>query len=155
MLAINPEQFGGFSFDQLKQAMADHREVFASFNVQFKANKEFIWAEWVAKKSPLKVHVFTLHNNEEGLNKGIFKILRILEEHKVVDGFQVENEDAETYAYESFEILDLASALSAYLEAIKLEPDHQWYINIIGPDDIEEPSYVSGVAEFDLDNAPI
>lgn len=156
-MEINPSQFGGHNFRELLSEMLQGRAVEADFGLIFKPVEQCIFLKFqtdeTGQRSPSDIASFNL--NEEGLKKTIINGFEVLRDYDAIDGFQVENEYMETFEYASFEVLNLELALQGLVDARKQEPDSDWYINIIGKGDVEDPSLVVGVAEFDIDKAPV
>lgn len=156
-MEINPEQFGGFNFHELNREMIKGNTVETSFGLIFKPVEGYIFLKYRSdesgKRPPVDVEFFK--RDEAGLKQAVITGFEALRDYEAVDGFQVENEFADTYGFESFEVVNLELAVEALVDARKEFPEEEWFINIIGKGDVEEAEFVVGIAKFDLKDAPI
>ena len=156
-MEINPEQFGGCNFHQLYRQMIKGETVETQFGLIFKPVEGYIFLKYRAdqfgQRPPVDVQFFK--RDEAGLKQAVICGLEALRDYDAIEGFQVENNLAETFDYPSFEVLNLELAVQGLVDARLKEPEYDWFINIIGHGDVEEPQLVVGIADFELKNAPV
>lgn len=136
MIQLNPALFTSLTSKGICERLERQETVTGDYRIVFEPKGEVIDLCVDGKG------VGTYANCPEGLSKAMSEAMIALFDDGLIDGFQVENEDAETYGYESFEILDAQDALQTYQEALDQKPDDHWFINVIGVGDIEDPAFI-------------
>lgn len=149
MIHIKAAQFGGFSLEGLVEALKQGKQITTDFPVTLNPVTDGVMVTFVVWTSPvqaLRTNIGPFKLTTEGLSRAVYEFLNVLERQNLVDGFQVEAFDGETdeqclFCHEAFEVLDLATALSLYMDAIEFNPHDRWLIHVVKRGEVEAPAY--------------